>query len=728
MLTSSKSPKEKVGLEGPNEGVAKDPNVINGACKACRDFIGSDRNRASMLRAKDGLHSISYIKKVHQLNASASAGCVICKCFRDLDRQRGVQKKLEYYTRHGIKWTDERYYNFRFESMDSHAITVEGQWDEWFHGLEYTVHLYITAAKDDPASQLYCTRPANVDVGSTRAFDWGRARLHECIANHEQCRQHANLKPDAAPLPKRLLHIERQAGSVIVRLHISKPSETGSYLALSYCWGGEQEHSTTTRNIDQYVSQIPISTIPRTILDAIHVTWELGFTHLWVDSYCILQDSSKDKESEISHMASVYKNAVLTILASSAQTCREGFLEDRSTQSRRSREARCIIPLKNDSGQPAGNIGLEISWHRWHPPGIGLENDALNQRGWALQENLLSTRKLAYGEDRLMWRCKTELKADGGHILHADFGAWPTLPSTSDGDNVGIDRYSKDKVVPNFWISTVEMYSKKKLSVAEDKFPAVSAAASRLHDITGWTYVAGLWFERLIQSLAWERDPSYFTLSPSVNRWRAPSWSWACLDDPISYGKIPIWNKESLSAEVISCTTDLLHKSSPFGQIRKAEIVLRGPLYPVTFVKGGKLSVKDVKSADGTKVHNWSATWTADQSAPMYNLFPPTFQQKFARSTNADLRTFLESGQRSKSAKRKNACIAWCLELGIAFVGVKDWPEDYYPTIGLVLVKTSRDCYQRIGLFEGPGRPNWSDYVFEEHGRTSAPSATVKII
>lgn len=70
--------------------------------------------------------------------------------------------------------------------------------------------------------------------------------------------------------------------------------QRGRYLTLSYVWGGDQAHKTTSSNITTYEGGIDPTLIPLTIRDAIFVTNALGFRWLWVDSLCIIQDSDQD--------------------------------------------------------------------------------------------------------------------------------------------------------------------------------------------------------------------------------------------------------------------------------------------------------------------------------------------------------------------------------------------------------------------------------------------------
>lgn len=49
-----------------------------------------------------------------------------------------------------------------------------------------------------------------------------------------------------------------------------------------------------------------------------HGNRDMGFSFLWVDSLCIIQDSEKDRTQRIARMPAIYRNAVCNIAASSS--------------------------------------------------------------------------------------------------------------------------------------------------------------------------------------------------------------------------------------------------------------------------------------------------------------------------------------------------------------------------------------------------------------------------
>lgn len=59
-------------------------------------------------------------------------------------------------------------------------------------------------------------------------------------------------------------------------------------------------------SLEEFKVLIPEGQLPGKYLDAIRVAKALGFRYIWIDSLCIIQDSSEDWEREAVKMASVY--------------------------------------------------------------------------------------------------------------------------------------------------------------------------------------------------------------------------------------------------------------------------------------------------------------------------------------------------------------------------------------------------------------------------------------
>ena len=95
------------------------------------------------------------------------------------------------------------------------------------------------------------------------------------------------------------------------------------YLTLSYVWGGVQTLQATTGSLtrDKVV-------LPKTIRQAIDVTQLLGERHIWIDQLSILQDDEEHKHGQIKHMAEIYANSYLTLVAVTGKLADSGLVDD----------------------------------------------------------------------------------------------------------------------------------------------------------------------------------------------------------------------------------------------------------------------------------------------------------------------------------------------------------------------------------------------------------------
>jgi hypothetical protein len=115
------------------------------------------------------------------------------------------------------------------------------------------------------------------------------------------------------------------------KLRPMTPGTTGRYVALSYCWGKSLAYTTTSGKLaaHQQDGGIAFAQLPKTLQDALLLTRYLGLDFIWADCLCIIQDDKADWEQEAARMAGVYSNAYLTVAATRAAHCGEGFLQAR---------------------------------------------------------------------------------------------------------------------------------------------------------------------------------------------------------------------------------------------------------------------------------------------------------------------------------------------------------------------------------------------------------------
>jgi hypothetical protein len=98
-------------------------------------------------------------------------------------------------------------------------------------------------------------------------------------------------------------------------IHIQEP-----YAALSHMWGDpNQGHVPPVRTLrstyEEMKSGIPWLVMSKNFVDAVIATRELGIRYIWIDSLCIIQDSSDDWHEEAKTMYKVYKFAEITLIA-----------------------------------------------------------------------------------------------------------------------------------------------------------------------------------------------------------------------------------------------------------------------------------------------------------------------------------------------------------------------------------------------------------------------------
>src|ERR1700744_2598321 len=148
---------------------------------------------------------------------------------------------------------------------------------------------------------------------------WALDRIEDCASKH-RCRSTGD-----SVLPTRVIEVGDPG-----RIRLMVPNGAmGRYVCLSHCWGGLQPLKTTKENLSSHLHSIPPQSIPKTYQDAIELTRLLGIKYLWIDSLCIIQDSTEDWGKESASMCAVYENCDIVIAATSAKDATEGFLRTR---------------------------------------------------------------------------------------------------------------------------------------------------------------------------------------------------------------------------------------------------------------------------------------------------------------------------------------------------------------------------------------------------------------
>jgi hypothetical protein len=367
----------------------------------------------------------------------------------------------------------------------------------------------------DPAARFISSRPMLGYADESKVFTTAMAWIEDCLHNHaETCPPNTNV-----PLPSRLIDVGDDMVAPDVRLRVFGQGETDAYTALSYCWGGPQPVTTTLSNIDSMRQRIVLGDLPRTIQDAICVTRSIGQRYLWVDALCIIQDSDEDKQHEIQKMGSIYKNAMLTISAATASAVSEGFL-GRQPEPLPSLKWELDVP---DVGTHTIFISTALEAHLPHHP--------LDDRGWALQESLLSPRLLVFSEQEPIWHCHA-VKARAPKGSYTECAVFSTRIPRWLAPNARPETPVRPTPDQKLWADIVCNFTQRLLTDKEDRLNAVAGVAAELQLRWNDDYFFGHWKRFFVEQLAWYTAPPS-PVSSGERSSRAPTWSWASLDTTI---------------------------------------------------------------------------------------------------------------------------------------------------------------------------------------------------
>lgn len=482
--------------------------------------------------------------------------------------------------------------------------------------------------------------------GSEIAFKRASRWIEECNMIHGCASRHSCPNTEAsASLPTRVLHVGKEGNTI--RL-VESNGKRDHYVALSHCWGISHRITTRRETLQLHMDGISLDNLPPTFRDAIKIARKLEVPFVWIDSLCTIQGDALDWEMEASKMGDVYANSYLTVSALGSEDDSTGCFWEATAQmvvsemrpyiscDTLSLGRRCTpltAPFVADYAEGGGiccmkynSFGITKSGEsrvyltrEWMPssqkrqpksylvgqfgrPVDPFEHEPLNKRCWTLQERLLSPRTLHYGPLGMYWECKCCVLAEDGAFLTRDF---PTMANVLEARRFRVYAQESENEAPNErkwpspWLRLIEEYTRRNLTMEEDKLPALSGLATYIASQTGDTYCAGLWRRDILQCLCWsietfephhhcddsEHDRSMPDAVKSSVRcpsnYRAPTWSWASLDGKVKYSPLDYKN---LHANCLEVQVDPAGKDQ-FGKVKSGRIRLEGPFYIIREAK-----------------------------------------------------------------------------------------------------------------------------------------------
>ncbi|KAF2002058.1 HET-domain-containing protein [Amniculicola lignicola CBS 123094] len=247
--------------------------------------------------------------------------------------------------------------------------------------------------------------------------------------------------------------------------------------------------------------------LPATVRDSIALVASLGQQYLWVDRFCIIQDDVKQKSLQIKHMAAIYANAYITIIAASGNDDEYGL--------------RGAPGSSQPRGFPHKPLSFSSSCGLVNPlPAIDtIYENTYYTRGWTFQEERLSRRRLCFREQTASWTCGRQTWEELERFLHG-----------SERNDI----FSSGCVATalSFYENRIRAYSFRHLTFNEDALQAFSAITT----VASRSLVGGLLFgipEALFDGcLLWRPRELDRPVTRRTNRYggilrEVPSWSWA---------------------------------------------------------------------------------------------------------------------------------------------------------------------------------------------------------
>jgi hypothetical protein len=294
----------------------------------------------------------------------------------------------------------------------------------------------------------------------------------------------------------------------------------------------------------------------KTFQDAVVITRALGIQYLWIDSLCILQGDKDDWEIECSKMAEVYSNSYLTVAAAGANDGSVGCFVARPTRKYSS------FDYTFSNGLTGQVYAFMLPLERFRIE-VELRDQPLTSRGWVVQERILSPRTLFYCLDQIYFECKEGVKGEDGFYARSSlFFIHPEYPPEE---------------VRFRWWWLIKYLGGCRLTRSSDKLPSLAGIARRFEEILKDRYIAGLWESTLMQDLLWMAPPST-NLGSWPPKYRAPSWSWTCIDDtqpPLHY----LYGGETFAA-ILNHHVEV-QGENPWGEVSNGWIKIRAPLIQV---------------------------------------------------------------------------------------------------------------------------------------------------
>ena len=384
----------------------------------------------------------------------------------------------------------------RFGESQSKSFFRKSGWIQWPIYRFGTGTYQISGSVHSYRKGLCVIGLEEVEAGPSAQIDWSwlRCWLPQLLARREG---HKTIK--GSPRYKSICEVRviDVFKACIIHLPLDAP-----YVALSYVWGENSvaDFRTLRSNVDRLSLPGSLDNIhlPRTILDAMTACEALGNRYLWVDRLCIIQDEVDANSIQLKQMASLYHQAIFTIVAAEGSSAACGL-----SGVSRIRDEQGYIELQNGVKlvKPASCLQEALS------------HSARQGRGWTYQEHNSSSNLVFFTDDGIYVEQKSR---DQKYIFSELSNAEP------DSEPRGIETF----------LTKIQEYTERTLTYPSDILRAFSGILEATYgDRTSF----GLAWEEFDRAILWVQDVSNHKSLVSTATDVFPSWSWISAKGKVSF-------------------------------------------------------------------------------------------------------------------------------------------------------------------------------------------------
>lgn len=292
------------------------------------------------------------------------------------------------------------------------------------------------------------------------------------------------------------------------------------YLALSYVWGRTPAFKLTAATVNELClpdSLKRVTSLSRTVEDAIEFTRKVGGRYLWVDRLCIVQDQDQHRYNAISLMHKIYRHAWAVIIAGSGANADAGLPRIRPND----REAGPSIDSRESTN-------LEET----------LAGTCYESRAWTYQERLLARRRIIFFNNYVLFQCPTTTVRDDIRA-HNDGELVDVRSMRNFEGGMSIEDFKEPM---NAYRNTVHKFCTREMTDDKDVLNAFVGVLNALGPQLGTRMVFGLPEEHLVDALCWRFTES--AMSKVGRRHGFPSWSWCGWNAAIVMPYLPKGNAQ----------------------------------------------------------------------------------------------------------------------------------------------------------------------------------------